>query len=48
MEEPLRNDQGVCPICLAPIEAGEEVIRVMDQPVHSDCFREQSESWTAA
>ncbi|MBI2816401.1 MAG: hypothetical protein HYX72_05650 [Acidobacteria bacterium] len=48
MEQKSRSDNDICPICLAPIEAEDEVIRVMDQPVHSNCFREQSESWTAA
>jgi len=48
ISDKLPGEGAVCPICEQAIETQDQVIRVMDQPVHMECFRQQSESWTAA
>lgn len=46
--EQFEEAEDICPICMEPIEPEDEVTRIMEQPVHTSCYREQSETWSAA
>jgi hypothetical protein len=42
--EQLEEPGEICPICMEPIEPQDTVVRVMEQAVHTDCYREQTEA----
>ncbi len=46
--EQLEEPGEICPICMEPIEPQDAVVRVMEQAVHTDCYREQNEAWDVA
>jgi len=46
--EQLEEAGDMCPLCMLPIEPEEAVTRVMEQPVHTHCLKEQNEASSAA